>query len=136
MSYWLVKFAPFRTSWEDVVRAGHFTLRGVRGHEARKHLAAMRLGDKVLFYRSQQEQAIMGIMAVSRAAYPDPTSADPRWLTCDFVPLCSLSAPVSLADIRLNPALSNCPLLRQPRLSVMPMTPEEMSAIAPNAVSS
>src|SRR5512136_1841424 len=95
--FWLVKFAPFRTGWEQIVMAGSFTLRGIRSPAARKHLAAMRLGDQVLFYRSQQDQAIVGIMAVAREAYPDPTSADPQWLTCDFTPMKTLPRPITLA---------------------------------------
>ena len=75
--YWLVKFAPFRTSWAEIVRRGTFTLRGVRSPAARANLASMRLGDPVLFYHSQQELAVVGVMTVTREAYPDPTSSDP-----------------------------------------------------------
>ena len=85
--HWIVKFAPFRTSWAEVVQRGTFTMRGVRSPVARSHLAAMRLGDHALFYHSQQEQAVMGLMEVTREAYPDPTSAEPQWLTCDFRPI-------------------------------------------------
>lgn len=120
-NFWLVKFAPFRTSWEEIVRAGSFTLRGVRSPASRKHLSSMRVGDSVLFYRSQQDQAIVGIMAVTRTAYPDPTSADPQWLTCDFRPIESLPHPVPLEVIRSKPELSAIALLRQPRLAVMPL---------------
>jgi len=127
--YWLVKFAPFRSSWEDIVRSGSFTLRGVRSPEARKHLTAMRIGDIVLFYHSQQELAIVGIMEVTREAYPDPTSADPNWLTCDFIPKKTLTRPVQLAEIKAQPSLCNLPLVRQPRLAVMPITALEYQAI-------
>ena len=71
-NFWLVKFAPFRTSWRDIIKVGRFTLRGVRSHAARKHLIAMRLGDRALFYHSQEEKAIVGILKVIREAYPDP----------------------------------------------------------------
>jgi len=127
--YWLVKFAPFRTSWTDIVRRGTFTLRGVRSQQARNNLAAMRNGDPVLFYHSQQELAVIGLMEVTREAYPDPTSTDPRWLTCDFKPLQTLTSPITLSEIKANPALSELPLIRQPRLSVMPVTPEEFGEI-------
>jgi len=118
--HWLIKFAPFRTAWPDIVRAGVFALRGVRSAEARQHLAAMRLGDPVLFYQSQQNQAIVGLLEVAREAYPDPTSADPRWLTCDFAPVRSLK-PISLSVLRAEPRLAGLALLRQPRLAVMPI---------------
>lgn len=129
-NHWLVKFAPFRTSWNDIVRTGKFTLRGVRSHAARKHLAEMRLDEPVLFYHSQQEKAVVGILKVIREAYPDPTSADPKWLTCDFAPARSLTNPVSLAQIRQSETLANIPLLRQPRLAVMPITEPAFNMIA------
>ncbi len=123
--FWLVKFAPFRTSWTEIVQRGTFTLRGIRSAAARKHLAAMRIGDSVLFYHSQQELAVVGIMAVSREAYPDPTSTDPQWLTCDFTPVKTLPKPVLLSNLRKHAELSDLPLLRQPRLAVMPLTHAE-----------
>jgi predicted RNA-binding protein with PUA-like domain len=128
MRRWLIKFAPFRTAWPDIVRAGVFTLRGVRSAEARQHLAAMRLGDPVLFYQSQQNQAIVGLLEVSREAYPDPTSADPRWLTCDFAPVRSLG-PISLSALRADPRLADLALLRQPRLAVMPVEADDWNMI-------
>jgi predicted RNA-binding protein with PUA-like domain len=127
--YWLVKFAPFRTSWIQIVQRGTFTLRGVRSPAARKHLSEMRLGDLAFFYHSQQDLAVVGVMKVAREAYPDPTSADPRWLTCDFAPVQTLPRPIPLAEIRTHPALAGLPLLRQPRLAVMPVTASEYRAI-------
>ena len=126
--HWLIKFAPFRTAWPDIVRAGVFALRGVRSAEARQHLAAMRLGDPVLFYQSQQNQAIVGLLEVAREAYPDPTSADPHWLTCDFSPVRSLG-PISLSVLRAEPRLTGFALLRQPRLAVMPVAADDWSVI-------
>jgi predicted RNA-binding protein with PUA-like domain len=127
--HWLIKFAPFRTSWPEIVARGSFTPRGIRSPEARKHLSAMRLGDPVLFYRSQQDQAIVGLLEVTREAYPDPTSADPHWLTCDFRPLRTFPAPVRLEMIKAQPNLSCIPLVRRPRLSVMPLTASEFETI-------
>ena len=127
--HWLVKFAPFRTSWAEIVRRGTFTLRGVRSPTARANLAAMRLGDPVLFYHSQQELAVMGVLEVTREAYPDPTSSDPQWLTCDFRPIESLASPVPLAAIRTEHDLSQIALLRQPRLAVMPLHANEWNRI-------
>ena len=127
--FWLVKFAPFRTSWRDIIMAGRFTLRGVRSHAARKNLQAMRLGDRVLFYHSQKEKAIVGVLKVTRPAYPDPTSADPKWLTCDFAPTKTLTRPVTLKELRSHPQFADLPLLRQPRLSVMPISPQAFENI-------
>ena len=117
-----LKFAPFRTSWTDIVRRGTFTLRGVRNPQARNNLAAMKMDDLVLHYHSQQELAIVGIMKVSKEAYPDPTSTDPQWLTCDFRPVITLPQPVTLAQIKRVPELANLPLVKQSRLAVMPIT--------------
>src|SRR5580658_6629239 len=127
--FWLVKFAPFRTNWAEIVRRGSFTLRGVRSHAARKHLAEMRKGDAVLFYHSQQELAVVGVMEVTREAYPDPTTADPRWLTCDFAPVKSLKPPLPLSAIKADSRLAMLPLVRQPRLAVMPLTAEQFQII-------
>jgi predicted RNA-binding protein with PUA-like domain len=126
---WLIKFAPFRTSWTDIVRRGTFTLRGIRNPEARNNLAAMRKNDLVLFYHSQRERAIVGILTVTRTAYPDPTTADSRWLTCDFKPFRSLPRPVALAEMKKNPHFEDCPLIRRPRLSVMPISQSHYSRL-------
>ncbi len=129
MNYWLIKFAPFRTSWQEIVQQGQFTLRGVRSREARKHLRGMAVGDPVLFYRSQKDPAIMGFLEITRAAYPDPTSDDPQWVTCDFQPVKSIPEPITLKSLRAVPGLKNFSLLRQPRLSVMPVKQKEWTLI-------
>lgn len=90
----------------------------------------MRLGDQVLYYHSQKELAVVGVMKVSREAYPDPTSADPQWLTCDFTPLQTLPRPVTLAELKADPRLATLALLRQPRLAVMPVPPDQFKIIA------
>ena len=131
--HWLIKFAPFRTPWAEIVRRGTFTLRGVRSPAARANLAAMRLGDPVLFYHSQQELAVVGVMDVSREAYPDPTSSDPQWLTCDFTPTQTLARPVPLAEIKADSVLANLALIRQPRLAVLPLDVIEFAAILSHA---
>ena len=128
--FWLVKFAPFRTPWSDIVRRGTFTLRGVRSPTARNNIKNMRLHDPVLFYHSQQELAVVGLMEVSGRAYPDPTSADPQWLTCDFTPIRSFARPVSLTEIKVDSRLAEMGLVRQPRLAVMPLTAQEFDVIA------
>lgn len=127
--FWLVKFAPFRTSWADIVKRGTFTLRGVRSTVSRNHLSQMRLGEEVLLYHSQQELAIVGVMEVTREAYPDPTSADPRWLTCDFAPVTTLAHPVSLATLKADTRFVTFGLIRQPRLAVMPVSESQFNGI-------
>ena len=127
--HWLVKFAPFRTPWADIVQRGTFAMRGVRSLAALKHLATMRIGDEVLYYHSQKELAVVGLMQVSREAYPDPTSADPQWLTCDFTPLRSLPRPVRLAVLKADSRFTTLALLSQPRLAVMPVAPEQFQII-------
>ena len=127
--HWLIKFAPFRTSWSEIVARGIFTPRGIRSPEARRYLNSMSIGDQVLFYQSQHEQAIVGLLQVSREAYPDPTSADPHWLTCDFSPLATLKTAVSLKKIKDTRSLANLALIRQPRLAVMPVSKEEFETI-------
>jgi len=131
--YWLVKFAPFRTPWTEIVKRGRFTLRGVRSAVARKHLSDMRMGDAVLFYHSQQDLAVVGVLEVVREAYADPTSADPQWLTCDFAPVKALSHPVSLEAIKADARLVALALVRQPRLAVMPVTEAEFKIMVATA---
>lgn len=116
----------------QIVQRGTFTLRGVRSPAARKHLSEMRVGDPVLFYHSQKELAVVGVMEVTREAYPDPTSADPHWLTCDFAPVQTLSRPVSLDEIKSDARLAKLALVRQPRLAVMPVTTEHFQIIVEN----
>jgi predicted RNA-binding protein with PUA-like domain len=134
LRYWLVKFAPFRTAWTDIVKRGTFTLRGIRSPAARKHLSEMRKGDAVLFYHSQQELAVVGVMEVTREAYPDPTSADPQWLTCDFAPVKTLTHPVALEAIKADSRLAMLPLVRQPRLAVVPLTAEQFQVIVGTSI--
>ncbi len=127
--HWIVKFAPLRTSWREIVRDGNFTLRGVRSLQAQRNLSEMSLGDLAFFYHSQQEQAIVGLMVVTRTAYPDPTTSDSRWLTCDFRPVRTLSQSVPLSAIRAHAHLCGIALVRQPRLSVAAIDPQDFSEI-------
>lgn len=127
--YWLIKFAPFRTAWPEIVRRGTFTMRGIRNPEARNNLQSMRLGDRVLFYHSQKERAIVGVLEVARTAYPEPGSADPQWVTCDFRPLRTLDPPIPLSAIKADPRFHDMALVRRPRLSVMPVSADNYEAI-------
>lgn len=125
MNYWLVKFAPFRFSWQDVLRHGKFEVYSVRNAQARNNLNAMKLGDEVLFYHSQQGNCIMGKMKVTEEAHQDKTTDDPRWVSVTFEPVESFKNPVSLQQIKSVPELQHIGLIRQPRLAVVPLKREE-----------
>jgi len=119
--HWLVKQEPTAYGWDDLVRDRRTMWDGVRNHQARNNLQAMQTGDRVLFYHSVKDPAVVGVCEVVRAAYPDPTSDDPRWVVVDLKPVRPLARPVTLAAIRDEPALRDIPLIRQSRLSVMPL---------------
>ena len=129
MNYWLVKFAPFRFSWREVLRYGKFEIYSVRNAQARNHLQAMRLGDEVLFYHSQEGNCIMGSMRVVEEAHQDKTTDDPRWVSVTFEPIASFANPVSLHSIKANPELAQIGLVRQARLAVMPLSPQEFACL-------
>ncbi len=129
MNYWLVKFAPFRCSWEDILRNGKFEIYSVRSAQARNNLRKMKLNDKVLFYHSQQENQVMGEMKVIAEAYQDFTTDDTRWLSVTFEPVATLPRPVSLKQIKSHPELINIGLIKQPRLAVMQLHGKEYETI-------
>jgi predicted RNA-binding protein with PUA-like domain len=123
--YWLVKQEPEDYGWEQFVAEGKTAWTGVRNFQARNHLRAMKRGELVLYYHSGASKEIVGLARVQREAYPDPTAAEGDWSAVDLVPVKSLRKPVPLAAIKGDPALSNLPLLRQSRLSVMPVAEAE-----------
>ena len=127
--YWLVKQEPEDYSWTDLVRDGSTSWTGVRNFQARNNLRQMKVGDTVFFYHSGKEKNVVGIAQVAKAAYPDPTADDPAWIAVDIKPVKPLSRPVALVDIRANSKLSNLLLIRQSRLSVMPVTKQEFEEI-------
>lgn len=129
MNYWLIKFAPFRYSWKDILRNGRFEIYSVRNAQARNNLKKMKLGDIVLFYHSQKEQCIMGKMKVIEEAHQDKTTDDARWLSVTFEPFESFQNPISLAQLKKEKDLQNIGLIKQPRLSVMPLTENEFVLI-------
>ena len=118
---WLVKSEPYKYSWDDFVRDGSTYWDGVRNYAARNHLRDMRAGDLVLFYHSGEGREVVGVARVVREAYPDPTTDDERWVAVDLEPVVPLERPVGLDEIRGDPALAGIPLVRQSRLSVMPL---------------
>lgn len=129
MNYWLVKFAPFRCSWEDILRNGQFEIYSVRSAQARNNLKAMRLGDEVLFYHSQQGNCIMGKMKVIKEAHQDKTTSDERWVSVTFEPIETLQTPVSLNQMKATAGLEKIGLLKQPRLAVMGLKQVEFERI-------
>jgi predicted RNA-binding protein with PUA-like domain len=120
-SFWLVKQEPSSNSWSDFVAEGQTSWTGVRNYTARNNLRKMRVGDEVLFYHSGEEKAVVGIAKVRRTAYPDPTAKEGDWSTLDLAPIKPLRRPVALRDIKSNLQLKRIPLVRQSRLSVMPL---------------
>jgi predicted RNA-binding protein with PUA-like domain len=134
MQYWLVKSEPTTYSWQQLVADGQTCWNGVRNYQARNNLNAMRKGDKLLFYHSVVNPAVVGIAQVQQEAYPDDTAQDKQWVTVDIMPLQELPQPVSLAQIKTEATLQNIALLRQPRLSVMQLSAEEFACILKMAI--
>jgi len=129
MNYWLVKSEPFVFSFADLEREGRTMWEGVRNYTARNNLRAMRNGDLVLFYHSNEGLEIVGIATVIKEAYPDPTAEKGDWSVVDLAPVKRLQKTVPLSVIKATPALQQIGLVRQGRLSVMPLRPEEFQAI-------
>jgi predicted RNA-binding protein with PUA-like domain len=127
--FWLVKQEPETYSWDDLVRDGRTDWTGVRNFQARNNLRQMKAGDAVLFYHSGASKSVVGIAEVARSGYPDPTADDAQWVAVDIKPVKPLKEPVTLAAMRDHPSLSNFSLIRQSRLSVMPVTKDEFQAI-------
>ncbi|MGA3006874.1 MAG: EVE domain-containing protein [Opitutaceae bacterium] len=128
--YWLVKQEPEAYAWETFLRDGRVTWDGVRNFQARNHLKAMRTGDRVLFYASGGPKCVIGIAEVARAAFADPTAkASEGWVAVELKPIKTLPLPVALAQIKADSALRNIALVRQGRLSVMPLAPAEFTRI-------
>ena len=128
-NYWFVKQEPEDYSWDDLVRDGKTQWTGVRNFQARNNLKNMSTGDKVFFYHSGKDKSVVGIAEVAKAAYPDPTTDDAAWVAVDIKPVKRLPQPVSLADVKANKKLADFLLVRQSRLSVMPVTKEEFETI-------
>lgn len=127
--HWLVKQEPEDYSWDDLVRDGSTQWSGVRNFQARNNLRQMKVGDAVFFYHSGKEKCVVGIASVSKAAYPDPTAKEEGWIAVDIKPVKRLPNPVSLADIKANTKLTDLLLVRQSRLSVMPVGKSEFEEI-------
>lgn len=129
IQYWLVKQEPEAYAWSTFVRDRRTTWDGVRNYQARNHLKSMRTGDRVLFYASVGPKEVQGIATVSRAAFPDPTDESGQWVTVELQAEKTLPRPVTLTEIKQEPALAGISLLRQSRLSVMPLRRTEFDLI-------
>lgn len=129
MHYWLIKSEPFVFSFDDLIRDGKAIWDGVRNYQARNNLRLMQSGDCALFYHSNEGLEIVGVCQVIRTHYPDPTAEKGDWSAVDFAPLKKLNNPVSLSSIKADPKLQNIGLVRNGRLSVMPLTKEEFHHI-------
>lgn len=129
MQYWLVKSEPDTYSYDRLVKEGKAVWDGVRNYMARNNLRAMKKGDKVFFYHSVAEKAIVGLAEVSKEAFPDPTTEDTRWLAVELIPLQKYAKPVTLEAIKKEPKLAETYLIRQGRLSVMPFSKEQFQLI-------
>jgi predicted RNA-binding protein with PUA-like domain len=122
MQYWLVKQEPDDYSWADLVKDGRTAWTGVRNFQARNNLRAMKSGDLVLFYHSVTDKQVMGVARVERTAYADPTADEGDWSCVDLAPVTALRQPVSLATIKSDQRLHEMPLVKQGRLSVVPVS--------------
>jgi predicted RNA-binding protein with PUA-like domain len=129
MSYWLVKSEPSVYGFDHLVREGRTRWEGVRNYQARNNLRSMREGDICLFYHSNEGLAVVGLASVAREHYADPTAEKGDWSVVDLVPLRPLERPVTLVEIKAHPALQQLGLVRNGRLSVMPVTFDEFSTI-------
>ena len=129
MNYWLFKSEPGAWSWDDQVEAGTAEWDGVRNHQANNNMKAMRNGDRGFFYHSVNEKRIVGIVEVVREHYPDHTDESGRFGMVDVKAVMPVASPVTLAEIKAEPALSNLALVRQSRLSVVPVAGDEWAVI-------
>ncbi len=129
MNYWMVKQEPDSYSWDDFVNDGKTDWTGVRNYQARNNLRDMKVGDKVLFYHSNIGKEVVGIAKVTKAAFPDPTADDEKWVAVELSPVKPLKKPVGLGQMKENLALSELKLIRQSQLSVMPVTKDEFEEI-------
>ena len=129
MSYWLVKSEPAKYAFADLERDGRTVWDGVRNNAAALHLKAMKLGDEVLYYHSQEGLAVVGVAKVVRESFLDPSDPAGRFVAVGLAPVRALNRAVSLQEIKATPALAGLEMVRQSRLSVSPVRPEEWATI-------
>lgn len=129
MSFWLVKSEPTTYSFDDLLRDKKTHWDGVRNFQARNFLKGMKKGDKALCYHSGDDKAVMGMVEIIKEAYPDSSATEGEWVMVDLKPIQKFSSPVSLKDIKAHKDLTKMLLIKQSRLSVMPVTKEEFETI-------
>jgi predicted RNA-binding protein with PUA-like domain len=129
IQYWLVKSEPHKYSWEKFNQEGRTFWDGVRNYQARNNLKAMKEGDLVLYYHSNEGKEVVGIAKVVKEHYQDPTTDDANWVVVDLAPVETLKKPVTLEQIKKDERLENIGLVKQGRLSVMGLKPEEFDRV-------
>ncbi len=121
MAYWLLKSEPFKYSWDQFEKDKKTHWDGVRNYLARNHLKAMKKGDKIFFYHSNEGLEIVGIAKVVKEFYQDPTTPEPAWVVVDVSPVKKLKKPVTLAQVKAEKELQEMSLIKSMRLSVQPV---------------
>ena len=129
MNFWLVKQEPSKYNWNELVKDKETYWDGVRNYQARNNLQKMKKKDLVFFYHSVVGKEVVGVATVSREFYSDPTTSDSRWVVVNLKPYKSISVPVTLDHIKSHAELVNISLIKQSRLSVMPLTKKEFKII-------
>ena len=127
--YWLVKSEPSAYAWADLVRDRRTAWTGVRNYAARLQLKTMQKGDEVFFYHSVETKSIVGLARVTKTFFPDPTAPGEDWAAVELTAVVALAQPVTLAQVKTDAKLQNIALVRQSRLSVMPLRPAEFAQI-------
>jgi predicted RNA-binding protein with PUA-like domain len=129
MHYWLVKQEPEDYAWTAFVKDGGTAWTGVRNYQARNNLRAMRMGELVLYYHSGETKEVVGVACVARGAYPDPTAEEGDWVAVNLKPVKALISPVSLVAIKAEAVLKEMALVKQSRLSVMPVAKTQFERV-------
>jgi predicted RNA-binding protein with PUA-like domain len=129
MNHWLVKSEPFKYSWDKFVKDKKAVWDGVRNYAARNNMRAMKKGDLVFFYHSNEGLEIVGIAKVIKEAYQDPTTEDTAWSVVEIAPFKALKKPVTLAQIKADKQLAEMQIIKLSRLSVSAVKPEEFDHI-------
>ncbi|MCT6841674.1 MAG: EVE domain-containing protein [Commensalibacter sp.] len=124
-NYWLIKSEPSAFSWQEQLRNKIEPWTGVRNHQAKKNLQLMKKNDLAFFYHSNEGKEIVGIVRIDKEAYPDPTDTEHRWFCVDVETICSVPVPITLKKIKSIPELEDIALIKQSRLSVMPISSEQ-----------
>ncbi|MEZ5831907.1 MAG: EVE domain-containing protein [Dongiaceae bacterium] len=129
MNYWLMKSEPSSYSWDQLVKDKKTGWSGVRNHQASNNMRAMKVGDRVFFYHSNEGLAVVGIAEIAKTYYPDPTDKTERFGMVDIKPVMPFQTPVTMANIKKDPKLKDMVLVKNSRLSVQPVTPEQWKQV-------